>query len=134
MTANVLEHRRAKAFAEALEAHRTGQPANRAVLGQLLDTAEALTAIAAPAMDAEVRTVQRATLLAAFEQHAAGGLAALSPAGSADGATAPSGSANGAAGDGGSRSPAWSPGSPWAASRAFRPRARAHCPGTRCTA
>ncbi|MDH6121332.1 DUF5667 domain-containing protein [Kitasatospora sp. GAS204B] len=79
MTANVLEHRRAKAFAEALEAHRTGQPANRAVLGQLLDTAEALTAIAAPAMDAEVRTVQRATLLAAFEQHAAGGLAALSP-------------------------------------------------------
>lgn len=77
MTANVLEHRRAKAFAEALEAHRTGQPANRAVLGQLLDTAEALTATAAPAMDAEVRTVQRARLLAAFEQQAAGGLPAV---------------------------------------------------------
>ncbi|MCX4748334.1 DUF5667 domain-containing protein [Kitasatospora sp. NBC_01287] len=73
MTANVLEHRRAKAFAEALEAHRTGQPANRAVLGQLLDTAEALTALAAPAMDAEVKTVQRAQLLAAFEQVTAGG-------------------------------------------------------------
>ncbi|WP_460625093.1 DUF5667 domain-containing protein, partial [Kitasatospora kifunensis] len=74
MTANVLEHRRAKAFAEALEAHRTGQPAESATLGQLLDTTKALTALAAPAMDAGVKSEQRALLLAAFEQHAAGGL------------------------------------------------------------
>ncbi|MGF1427334.1 DUF5667 domain-containing protein, partial [Kitasatospora sp. LaBMicrA B282] len=73
MTANVLEHRRAKAFAEAVEAHRTGQPANRAALGELLDTAEALSALAVPAMDAEVKSVQRARLLAAFEQASAGG-------------------------------------------------------------
>ncbi|WP_329581060.1 DUF5667 domain-containing protein [Kitasatospora sp. NBC_01250] len=74
MTANVLEHRRAKAFAEALEAHRTGQPAASAALGQLLGTTEALAQLAAPAMDAGVKSEQRAQLMAAFEQHAAGGL------------------------------------------------------------
>ncbi|GAA1221341.1 hypothetical protein GCM10009665_09430 [Kitasatospora nipponensis] len=73
MTANVLEHRRARAFAEALAAHRTGQPASTAAMGQLLDTADALGAITAPGLDVEVRTVQRAQLMAAFEQVAAGG-------------------------------------------------------------
>ncbi|WP_035847947.1 DUF5667 domain-containing protein [Kitasatospora azatica] len=78
MTANVLEHRRAKAFAEALEAHRTGQelpsePVGNAPLRQLLDTAEALGSIAKPGLGAETRAVQRAQLMAAFEQTVAGG-------------------------------------------------------------
>lgn len=73
MTANVLEHRRAKAFAEALEAHRTGQPASSPSMGELLGTAEALTTLTVPALDLEVRCVQRAQLLAAFEQTMAGG-------------------------------------------------------------
>ncbi|MFE0460555.1 DUF5667 domain-containing protein [Kitasatospora sp. NPDC058965] len=76
MTANVLEHRRAKAFAEALEAHRTGQqPAavGSAPLGQLLDTAEALSALSVPGLGAEKRAEQRALLMAAFEQTVAGG-------------------------------------------------------------
>ncbi len=73
MTANVLEHRRAKAFAEALEAHRTGQPASSPVMGQLIDTTEALTTLTVPALDLGVRSVQRAQLMAAFEQAVAGG-------------------------------------------------------------
>ncbi|MDH6111151.1 hypothetical protein P3T36_003175 [Kitasatospora sp. MAP12-15] len=73
MTANVLEHRRAKAFAEALEAHRTGQPASNPGMGELLNTAQSLSAITAPGLDVEVRVTQRAQLMAAFEQAMAGG-------------------------------------------------------------
>ncbi|MDH6137318.1 hypothetical protein P3T37_006750 [Kitasatospora sp. MAA4] len=73
MTANVLEHRRAKAFAEALEAHRTGQPASNPGMGELLDTAHALSATTVPGLDLEVRVTQRAQLMAAFEQAMAGG-------------------------------------------------------------
>lgn len=73
MTANVLEHRRAKAFAEALEAHRTGQPASNPGMGELLSTAQSLSAITAPGLDLEVRVTQRAQLMAAFEQAMAGG-------------------------------------------------------------
>ncbi|GAA1970177.1 DUF5667 domain-containing protein [Kitasatospora viridis] len=79
MTANVLEHRRAKAFAEALEAHRTGPAASSEPLGELLDTARALSALPVPGLDAEVRVVQRAQLLAAFEQTVGGGGLAAVP-------------------------------------------------------
>ncbi|MGW2252248.1 DUF5667 domain-containing protein [Kitasatospora sp. NPDC001660] len=87
MTANVLEHRRAKAFAEALEAHQAEQrgtadaeSANTATTGQrsaamaeLVGLAGALGTLPDPALDPEVRTVQRAQLMAAFEQAFAGG-------------------------------------------------------------
>ncbi|MFJ1703330.1 DUF5667 domain-containing protein [Kitasatospora sp. NPDC088346] len=85
MTANVLEHRRAKAFAEALEAHRTERadtggaahegPAGggSAAMAELLAMAGALGAMPAPELDTQTRTVQRAQLMAAFEQEWAGG-------------------------------------------------------------
>ncbi|MFD4654616.1 DUF5667 domain-containing protein [Kitasatospora sp. NPDC058444] len=87
MTANVLEHRRAKAFAEALEAHQAEQRAaanaesdNAAATGAvpvamagLVGLTDALGALPGPVLDREVRTVQRAQLMAAFEQAFAGG-------------------------------------------------------------
>ncbi|MER6359796.1 DUF5667 domain-containing protein [Kitasatospora sp. NPDC001527] len=93
MTANVLEHRRAKAFAEALEAHQAehraadgdgtastaGGNAGPAAMAELIDTVGALRALPAPGLDREVRTVQRAQLMAAFEQAFAGGPGATVP-------------------------------------------------------
>ncbi|WBP88239.1 DUF5667 domain-containing protein [Kitasatospora cathayae] len=93
MTANVLEHRRAKAFAEALEAHQaeqrraaTAESANTAsaeagsvAMAELVGLADALGALPGPALDQEVRTVQRAQLMAAFEQAFAGGPGAAVP-------------------------------------------------------
>ncbi|MER7843328.1 DUF5667 domain-containing protein [Kitasatospora sp. NPDC096077] len=93
MTANVLEHRRAKAFAEALEAHQAEQrhaagaeSANAATgevgsmaMAELVGLADALGALPGPALDQEVRTVQRAQLMAAFEQAFAGGPGAAVP-------------------------------------------------------
>ncbi|MFE7564287.1 DUF5667 domain-containing protein [Kitasatospora sp. NPDC057500] len=93
MTANVLEHRRAKAFAEALEAHQAeqraadgdgtantaGGHAGSAAMAELIDTVGALRALPAPELDHEVRTVQRAQLMAAFEQALAGGPGATVP-------------------------------------------------------
>ncbi|GAA2129512.1 DUF5667 domain-containing protein [Kitasatospora kazusensis] len=89
MTANVLEHRRARAFAEALEAHRTedgpdsgpssGPPRGSAAMAELLGMAGALGALPAPELSMEARTVQRAQLMAAFEQEWAGGPAARVP-------------------------------------------------------
>ncbi|GAA2814115.1 DUF5667 domain-containing protein [Kitasatospora sp. CM 4170] len=93
MTANVLEHRRAKAFAEALEAHQAEQlgataagSANAAAIGagstataELVGLAGVLGALPGPELDAEVRTVQRAQLMAAFEQVFAGGTGAVVP-------------------------------------------------------
>ncbi|RAJ35325.1 hypothetical protein K353_05192 [Kitasatospora sp. SolWspMP-SS2h] len=79
MTANVLEHRRAKSFAEALEAHQSdhrssgSHRAGSAAMTELLATADALGAVPAPELSAEARTVQRAQLMAAFEQEWAGG-------------------------------------------------------------
>ncbi|MFC8717624.1 DUF5667 domain-containing protein [Kitasatospora sp. NPDC057198] len=79
MTANVLEHRRAKSFAEALEAHQSdhrssgSHRAGSAAMTELLAMADALGAIPAPELAAETRTVQRAQLMAAFEQEWAGG-------------------------------------------------------------
>ncbi|MFJ7245813.1 DUF5667 domain-containing protein [Kitasatospora sp. NPDC098652] len=93
MTANVLEHRRAKAFAEALEAHQaeqrraaTAESANTTAaesgsvaMAELVGLADALGALPGPALDREVRTVQRAQLMAAFEQAFAGGPGAAVP-------------------------------------------------------
>ncbi|MFJ5230770.1 DUF5667 domain-containing protein [Kitasatospora sp. NPDC088391] len=79
MTANVLEHRRAKSFAEALEAHQSdhrssgAHRAGSAPMADLLAMADALGAVPAPELAAETRTVQRAQLMAAFEQEWAGG-------------------------------------------------------------
>jgi hypothetical protein len=79
VTANVLEHRRAKSFAEALEAHQSDQRssgshrAGSAAMTELLAMADALGAVPAPELAAETRTVQRARLVAAFEQEWAGG-------------------------------------------------------------
>ncbi|MFG2914687.1 DUF5667 domain-containing protein [Kitasatospora sp. NPDC048298] len=93
MTANVLEHRRAKAFAEALEAHQAEQRAaantesdSAAVTGagpvamaELVGLTDALGALPGPVLDREVRTVQRAQLMAAFEQAFAGGAGTAVP-------------------------------------------------------
>ncbi|GJF29797.1 hypothetical protein KNE206_24970 [Kitasatospora sp. NE20-6] len=94
MTANVLEHRRAKAFAEALEAHRTddgpeGGPdgpgtggahrAGSAAMADLLATAALLTELPEPEFAADAKAVQRAQLMAAFEQAYAGGGGAAVP-------------------------------------------------------
>ncbi|QKW20100.1 hypothetical protein HUT16_14420 [Kitasatospora sp. NA04385] len=79
MTANMLEHRRAKSFAEALEAHQSdhrsggSHRAGSAAMTELLAMADALGAVPAPELAAETRTVQRAQLMAAFEQEWAGG-------------------------------------------------------------
>ncbi|MFI8079514.1 DUF5667 domain-containing protein [Kitasatospora sp. NPDC086009] len=93
MTANVLEHRRAKAFAEALEAHQAEERgaagsaaanaastgAGSAAMAELVGMVGALGALPGPALDQEVRTVQRAQLMAAFEQVFAGGPGAAVP-------------------------------------------------------
>ena len=84
MTANVLEHRRAKAFAEALEAHQVehrdttrsahDDAADRGdALAGLIAMADSLGSLPGPQLDREVRTVQRAQLMAAFEQAFSGG-------------------------------------------------------------
>ncbi|MFE2721398.1 DUF5667 domain-containing protein [Kitasatospora sp. NPDC059327] len=93
MTANVLEHRRVKAFAEALEAHQAEERgdasagtantastgAGSAAMAELVGMAGALGALPGPALAQEVRTVQRAQLMAAFEQAFAGGPGAAVP-------------------------------------------------------
>ncbi|GHH79994.1 hypothetical protein GCM10018781_59230 [Kitasatospora indigofera] len=89
MTANVLEHRRAKAFAEALEAHQVehrdaARPAEATAdrgdaMAVLLGMADSLGALPGPELDPEVRTVQRAQLMAAFEQAFTGGAGAGVP-------------------------------------------------------
>jgi hypothetical protein len=81
MTANVLEHRRARAFADAVEdrpstavPHQGGPEENPAgQFADLLATVSALGALPAPEFDPEVRMVQRAQVMAEFERHFAGG-------------------------------------------------------------
>ncbi|MFE0571623.1 DUF5667 domain-containing protein [Streptomyces albogriseolus] len=80
MIANVSAHRRANAFAQALEeqsdrgtaAERTEGPAPAAAAAeteqaQLLTLASGLSALPRPGLDPEVKVVQRAQLVAAFE-------------------------------------------------------------------
>lgn len=87
MTANVLEHRRARAFADAVE-DRPGtavptraphqEPAGEGQFTELLATVDALGALPPPVLDPTVKTTQRALLMAEFERaFAAGGGAAV---------------------------------------------------------
>ncbi|MFD9126348.1 DUF5667 domain-containing protein [Kitasatospora sp. NPDC059571] len=91
MTANVLEHRRAKAFAEALEAHQTengpgggdlggAHRAGSTAMAELLSLTDALDGLPRPQLAAETRAVQRAQLMAAFEQAFAAGGGTAAPA------------------------------------------------------
>ncbi|KJY43552.1 hypothetical protein VR41_02565 [Streptomyces sp. NRRL B-1568] len=87
MIANVSAHRRANAFAQALEdqdlqgaaAAQSGPSAEDADQGKLLALAGGLGALPVPELDAEVKTVQRAQLIAAMEAQFAGGGAATVP-------------------------------------------------------
>ncbi|MEV3875073.1 DUF5667 domain-containing protein [Streptomyces sp. NPDC049906] len=83
MIANVSAHRRANAFARALEesgpqppdpdappaepGRSTGEQTAPPELGRMLTLANGLTALPRPALDPDVRTVQRAQLVAAME-------------------------------------------------------------------
>ncbi|QMU72961.1 DUF5667 domain-containing protein [Streptacidiphilus sp. P02-A3a] len=71
MTANVLEHRRAKAFADAVEDGPGTAAAQQ--FPELLTMVETLGSMPAPTLAPEVRTVQRAQLMAEFERAFAGG-------------------------------------------------------------
>ncbi|MGX8906884.1 DUF5667 domain-containing protein [Streptomyces netropsis] len=80
MIANVSAHRRANAFAQALEdqelqgaaAAQPGPSVDDTEQGKLLALASGLGELPAPELDPEVRTVQRAQLIAAMESHFAG--------------------------------------------------------------
>ena len=87
MTANVLEHRRARAFADAVE-DRPGtavptrvphqEPAGEGQFTELLAAVDALGALPPPVLDPTVKSTQRALLMAEFERaFAAGGGAAV---------------------------------------------------------
>ncbi|URM90235.1 DUF5667 domain-containing protein [Streptomyces sp. MRC013] len=70
MIANVSAHRRANAFAQALEDQAAQQPeasAEPSELGRLLTLANGLGELPKPTMDPEVKAVQRARLVAAME-------------------------------------------------------------------
>ncbi|KQV18635.1 MULTISPECIES: DUF5667 domain-containing protein [unclassified Kitasatospora] len=90
MTANMLEHRRARAFAEALEAHHvephqgdrrpgSSRPGGSTAMAELLTMADALGALPEPELSTEARTLQRAQLMAAFERDWTGSPAAKVP-------------------------------------------------------
>ncbi|MFI6879136.1 DUF5667 domain-containing protein [Streptomyces sp. NPDC050400] len=75
MIANVSAHRRANAFAQALEdqsdrdaaAQQPEDPADRTEQGRLLSLAAGLGELPTPELDPEVKVVQRAQLVAAME-------------------------------------------------------------------
>ncbi|KAF4410543.1 DUF5667 domain-containing protein [Streptomyces lycii] len=75
MIGSVPAHRRANAFADALDeqsredgtARQPGQSADDPEQGRLLEVAAGLGEVPAPALDPEVKTVQRAQLVAAVE-------------------------------------------------------------------
>ncbi|MEU3352807.1 DUF5667 domain-containing protein [Streptomyces sp. NPDC037389] len=81
MIANVSAHRRANAFAQALEdqevqgaaATQSGPSLEDTEQTRLLTLTGGLGALPAPELDAEVKTVQRAQLIAAMEAQFAGG-------------------------------------------------------------
>ncbi|MGW1077703.1 DUF5667 domain-containing protein [Streptomyces sp. NPDC002537] len=87
MIANVSAHRRANAFAHALEdqelqgaaATQPGPSADGAEQGKLLALASGLGALPVPELDPETKSVQRAQLIAAMESQFAGGSAAAVP-------------------------------------------------------
>ncbi|WP_418958430.1 DUF5667 domain-containing protein [Streptomyces tritici] len=87
MIANVSAHRRANAFAQALEdrtlqgtaAEQPEESAEPAEQGRLLALAHGLGELPKPALDAETKVVQRAQLVAAMEAMFAEGTAAAGP-------------------------------------------------------
>lgn len=87
MIANVSAHRRANAFAQALEeqspqgaaAVQPEEPAEQADHGMLLALANGLGALPEPQLDPEVKVVQRAQLVAAMETMFAEGGASTGP-------------------------------------------------------
>ncbi|WP_411111320.1 DUF5667 domain-containing protein [Streptomyces sp. c-19] len=87
MIANVSAHRRANAFAQALEdrasegaaADQSDAPAEPAEHGRLLALANGLGELPKPQLDPEVKVVQRAQLVAAMEAMLAEGSAAAGP-------------------------------------------------------
>ncbi|MEV4433731.1 DUF5667 domain-containing protein [Streptomyces sp. NPDC049555] len=86
MIANVSAHRRANAFAQALDqdaqgaaAAQSGPPVEDTEQAKLLALAGGLGALPGPELDPEVKTVQRAQLIAAMEAQFAGGIPAQRP-------------------------------------------------------
>ncbi|WP_031085107.1 DUF5667 domain-containing protein [Streptomyces sp. NRRL WC-3549] len=87
MIANVSAHRRANAFAQALEeqppqgaaAAQPDEPAEQADTGPLLALANGLGELPKPELDPEVKVVQRAQLVAAMETMFAQGGASTGP-------------------------------------------------------
>ncbi|MFG3409929.1 DUF5667 domain-containing protein [Streptomyces sp. NPDC048142] len=87
MIANVSAHRRANAFAQALEeqtpqgaaAEQPAEPADQADRGPLLALANGLGELPKPQLDPEVKVVQRAQLVAAMEAMLAEGGASTGP-------------------------------------------------------
>ncbi|MFJ8650385.1 DUF5667 domain-containing protein [Streptomyces sp. NPDC093546] len=82
MIANVSAHRRANAFAQALEDQAAEQPdasAEPTERGRLLALANGLGNLPKPELDPEVKTVQRAQLVAAMEAMVAEGGASAGP-------------------------------------------------------
>ncbi|GFN04805.1 hypothetical protein Smic_33610 [Streptomyces microflavus] len=87
MIANVSAHRRANAFAQALEeqnpqgaaAVQPEEPADQADPGPLLALANGLGELPKPQLDPEVKVVQRAQLVAAMEAMFAEGGASTGP-------------------------------------------------------
>ncbi|WP_095757024.1 DUF5667 domain-containing protein [Streptomyces xinghaiensis] len=73
MIGSVSAHRRANAFAEALDEQRPEPPADDPELGRLLALTTGLGELPEPRLDPEVRTVQRARLVAAMEAMLADG-------------------------------------------------------------
>lgn len=82
MIANVSAHRRANAFAQALEDQAAEQPEESVEPtehGRLLALANGLGELPKPEMDPEVKVVQRAQLVAAMEEMFASGGASAGP-------------------------------------------------------
>jgi hypothetical protein len=75
MTANVLEHRRARAFADAVEDRPSATAAGPQVgqFTEMLAAVEELRAAPVPVLDPAVKRDQRALLMAEFERAFAGG-------------------------------------------------------------
>ena len=81
MTANVLEHRRARAFADAVEDRpsTTAAGPKEGQFTQMVAAVQGLRATPVPVMDAAVKADQRALLMAEFERAFAGGGGAVVP-------------------------------------------------------
>lgn len=81
MTANVLEHRRARAFADAVEDRpsTTEAPPQEGQFGELLAAVDILGSVPVPMLDPTVKMTQRAQLMAEFERVFAGGGGAMVP-------------------------------------------------------